>query len=100
MTHILPPSLMIDVVSRLIKLVLYLLTEFLIVYLVIVGTLLIGAQLLRKFILQVTHGLDSLVGSLQGGDKVLFRHLFHLAFHHRSEEHTSELQSRQYLVCR
>src|SRR3712207_8283832 len=24
----------------------------------------------------------------------------HLAYSHRSEEHTSELQSRQYLVCR
>src|SRR3712207_7592493 len=25
---------------------------------------------------------------------------FHIHYNHRSEEHTSELQSRQYLVCR
>src|SRR5258707_3974812 len=28
------------------------------------------------------------------------RSVLHLAAHDRSEEHTSELQSRQYLVCR
>src|SRR3712207_3128174 len=81
MTCMLLQSLMIDVVSGLIKLILYLLTEFLVVNLVVISTLLVGAKLLCQLILQVAHGLDSLVGSLQSGDKVLFRHLFH-----RSEE--------------
>src|SRR3712207_8600416 len=43
------------------------------------------------FNLVVLHRIDDVTKAL--ADDGLFRH-------HRSEEHTSELQSRQYLVCR
>src|SRR3712207_7924541 len=35
-----------------------------------------------------------------GGDRELLRELVDIFLETRSEEHTSELQSRQYLVCR
>src|SRR5437764_11242976 len=39
--------------------------------------------------------------AIGGGDDVLLRHELHDVFDHlRSEEHTSELQSPMYLVCR
>src|SRR3712207_6875935 len=46
----------------------------------------------------LTLGLDRLAGNDLRADRRLDRHVEHLA--RRSEEHTSELQSRQYLVCR
>src|SRR3712207_8011829 len=46
------------------------------------------------------HGRPLLGGDLaSGGEAVLARHL-DVEDGERSEEHTSELQSRQYLVCR
>src|SRR3712207_8665661 len=39
-------------------------------------------------------------GRVHGGDRFSCRLLQREDWHQRSEEHTSELQSRQYLVCR
>src|SRR3712207_7132959 len=38
--------------------------------------------------------------AVRGGDVRQRRHVARALRHHRSEEHTSELQSRQYIVCR
>src|SRR5439155_25306557 len=43
---------------------------------------------------------DSLPGSLRGGSRKLGSRHFDLGWWKRSEEHTSELQSRGHLVCR
>src|SRR3712207_7980023 len=44
--------------------------------------------------------LFSLAKIFAGGFRQFFQQFFLLAMFFRSEEHTSELQSRQYLVCR
>src|SRR5258707_4626015 len=46
----------------------------------------------------IAFGLDAHQLGQQHADP--FAHLFEIGYHDRSEEHTSELQSRQYLVCR
>src|SRR3712207_8451625 len=44
------------------------------------------------------HAVDLLGDDLRGAEKPILIEEFRVVF--RSEEHTSELQSRQYLVCR
>src|SRR3712207_7372656 len=48
---------------------------------------------------QLAHRVVELARVL-GGDDVVLEGVEHLPVSARSEEHTSELQSRQYLVCR
>src|SRR3712207_7359703 len=45
-------------------------------------------------------GADGSLRLAEGGEHVLGGLLQHVGVVERSEEHTSELQSRQYLVCR
>src|SRR5476651_2856210 len=52
----------------------------------------------RSTLFPYTTLFRSLIAELQ--DLVLARHANHTNGGQRSEEHTSELQSRQYLVCR
>ncbi len=94
-----------DIVSGLIELVVDLLAQILVVDFVVVFTLLVGTELLGELVLQVAHGLDSLLGSLEGADKVLFRHLAHLAFHHHqvvfgATHHDVEVGVFHLLKCR
>ena len=56
--------------------------EFLVVHLVAVFALHVGAKFLGQFNLKAAHGLDGLVGSLQGFEKCAFGHFLHFAFHH------------------
>src|SRR3712207_6989135 len=74
------------------------------------STLFPYTTLFRSHASRAAHALETLL--LQRADDLalgLQRHVRHLvqqqraamrALQHRSEEHTSELQSRQYLVCR
>src|SRR3712207_7276821 len=48
---------------------------------------------------QVEHAVEADRGAIQGGEVEVGPHR-HILLGARSEEHTSELQSRQYLVCR
>ena len=62
---------MIDIISWLVKLRLDLLTEFLVVYLVVILTLHVSTLLLSQLILELAHRLDSLGSHLEGTDKIL-----------------------------
>ncbi len=75
-------GLLHEVVGTLVKLVPDLLAQLFVVGLVVILALHVGAQLFHQLLLQRAHGLDGLVCGLQRGDKVLLRHLVHLAFHH------------------
>ena len=82
LTLLLGKRLLVHLIYGLIKLVLHLLAQILVIDLVVILALLVCAQLLSQFILEHTHRLDSLVGSLQSTDQILLRHFVHLAFHH------------------
>ena len=82
LTGMLLQSLVVDIVSWLVKLRLDLLTKFLIVDLVVVLTLYVSTLLLSQLILEVAHRLDCLGSHLEGTDKILLRNFLHLTFHH------------------
>ena len=69
-------------IGRSVALVLYLLAEFLVVHLVFVFTLDVGAEFLHEFLLQLAHGLDGLVCSLEGFEQGALGHFVHFAFDH------------------
>ena len=75
-------SLLRNVVSLLVASCLNFFTQFLVVYLVAVFALNVLAELFAQLLLQAAHGLDSLVGSLEGSKEVGFLNFLHLAFHH------------------
>ena len=56
--------------------------ELLVVHLVAVFALHVGAEFLCEFNLEAAHGLDGLVGSLEGFEECAFGHFLHFAFHH------------------
>src|SRR3712207_7549353 len=68
------------------------------------GDIMISEQQLRHLAATASsaeafrHGVDELLGAAWDSDLEVYRHAGDGS--PRSEEHTSELQSRQYLVCR
>ncbi len=98
-------SLMVDIISRLVKLRLDLLTEFLVVDLMIILTLHVSTLLLSQLILELAHRLDSLGSSLEGADQILLRNFLHLTFHHHdvllgSTNHDIHVSLFHLLECR
>ena len=62
--------------------IVYGLTQVFVVHFVAVFALYSRADFFGQLHLCLTHGLDSLVGSFQGSQQILFGHFFHFAFHH------------------
>ena len=81
-TCVLLKSLLGNIVGGLIAGGLYLLAQLLVVNLVAVFALNIGTQLLGQLLLQLAHGLDGLVGSLQSTEQILLANFLHLALYH------------------
>ena len=44
----------------------------------------VGAEFLPEFLLELAHGLDGSVGSLEGLEEGAFGHFLHFAFHHHN----------------
>src|SRR3712207_7502605 len=57
-----------------------------------------GTMRLGSYPCEIRQG--TLAHKIYGADLAAERHRHRYEFNNRSEEHTSELQSRQYLVCR
>src|SRR3712207_7715845 len=55
-------------------------------------------RLFKKLPLQLQHGIS--FGRMIASDALYYDRSANVYYPSRSEEHTSELQSRQYLVCR
>ena len=81
-TRMLLQCLLGNVVSGLVASGLHQLAQFLVVNLMAVLTLHVGTKFLGQFLLQLAHGLDSLMGSLQGAKQILLANLLHLALNH------------------
>ena len=105
LTSMLLQSLVVDIVSWLVKLRLNLLTEFLIVDLVVVLTLHVSTLLLSQLILELAHRLDSLGSHLEGTNEILLRNFLHLTFYHHdivlgSTNHDIHVSLFHLLECR
>ena len=81
-TSVLLEALLRDVVGFLVASLLDSFTQLVVVHLVAVLALHVLAKFLLQFLLEAAHGLDGLVGSLEGSQKVGLLHFLHFAFHH------------------
>ena len=105
LTSMLFQSLVVDIISRLVKLRLDLLTEFLVVDFMIILTLHVSTLLLSQLILELAHRLDCLGSSLEGTDQILLSNFLHLTFHHHdvllgSTNHDIHVSLFHLLECR
>ena len=81
-TCMLLQSLLGNIISGLVASGLHLLAQLLVVNLMTVLTLHVGTKFLGQLLLQLAHGLDCLVGSLQGTKQILLADFLHLALNH------------------